>query len=122
MAGWLANKTPENVRQWLAVPDTCGVVAETADGTIVGFAMLLGPGLVALCYLVPDVRFTGTGRAMLAALEAEARRRGVKALRLESSRTAHAFYLRNGFLDAGAAVKGSLGIEGLPMKKVLVDG
>jgi len=38
LATWLANKTPEVVRSWIASPDAFGVVAE-CDGAIVGFAM-----------------------------------------------------------------------------------
>jgi GNAT superfamily N-acetyltransferase len=79
--------------------------------------MLLGSGVVALCYLVAEARFAGTGRAMLGALETEARRRGMTKLRLKSSRTARAFYLRNGFLAGGPAVTSRFGLEGLPMKK-----
>ena len=58
LATWLANKTPEGVRSWIASPDAFGVVAE-ADGAIVGFAMLTMPGEISLCYLVPEAQDIG---------------------------------------------------------------
>ena len=41
------------------------------------------------------------GRAMLAALETEARKRGFSKIELTSTATAHQFYLRNGYSDTG---------------------
>jgi hypothetical protein len=71
---WLANKTPESVRGWFQSRGYA-TVAER-DGVIVGTAMLLESGDIALCYLVPEARFAGIGKAMLLALENEALRRG----------------------------------------------
>jgi GNAT superfamily N-acetyltransferase len=117
LEAWLSNKTPDNVRAWLRVESSFGVVAET-DGVVVGFAMLLASGEIPLCYLVPEARFQGVGKSLLGALEMEARRRGIGELYLESTKTAHAFYLRNGFLDSGAP-EVAFGIEGYPMRKQL---
>jgi GNAT superfamily N-acetyltransferase len=99
LAGWLANKTTENVRSWF---DSTGyaVLAEDSDG-IVGVAMLNGGGRITLNYLIPEACNKGMGRAMLAALEAEARRRGFGQVELTSTGTAHKFYLRNGYSDTG---------------------
>jgi hypothetical protein len=58
------------------------------------------------------------GRAMLAALEAEAVRRGLVELNLRSTKTAHDFYLRSGFLDSGPARRGRF-ITAYPMRKGL---
>jgi|RhiMetdeSRZDD1v2_1073273.scaffolds.fasta_scaffold683983_3 GNAT superfamily N-acetyltransferase len=118
LADWLRNKTPDNVRKWLRADRCYGVVAET-DGSLVGFAMLLHSGEVFLCYLVPEARFTGVGRALLAAMEAEARRRGIRELYLDSTKTARGFYLRNGFLTSDPP-QIAFGIEGYPMRKRLV--
>src|SRR5215217_5238953 len=60
---WLANKTPESMRGWFQSRGYA-VVAERA-GVIVGSAMLLENGHIALCYLVPEARFIGIGKAML---------------------------------------------------------
>jgi GNAT superfamily N-acetyltransferase len=117
LEAWLSNKTPDNVRDWLKVKSSFAVVAET-DDVVVGFAMLLASGEIPLFYLVPEARFKGVGKSLLGALEVEAQRRGIGELYLESTKTAHPFYLRNGFLDSGAP-EVAFGIEGYPMRKQL---
>lgn len=117
LAAWLANKTPEDVRSWIASSDAFGVVAESA-GAIVGFAMLTLPGEISLCYLVPEAQGLGVGRAMLTTLENEAARRNLAELTLRSTKSAHRFYLRLGFVDSGPARRGRF-ITAQPMRKVL---
>jgi GNAT superfamily N-acetyltransferase len=117
LATWLANKTAEGVRSWIASPDAFGVVAES-DGAIVGFAMLTMPGEISLCYLVPEAQGLGIGRAMLTALENEAARRNLADLTLRSTESAHRFYLRLGFVDSGPARRGRF-ITAQPMRKAL---
>jgi GNAT superfamily N-acetyltransferase len=114
---WLRNKTPANLREWFSAPLAYAVVAELA-GEIQGVAMLGGNGTVALCYLLPEARFHGTGRAMLAALEQEAKRRGLSEIVLYSTRTAHEFYLRNGYADTGVEVE-AFGLQSPEMRKVI---
>ena len=114
---WLANKTPENVREWLNDPSTYAVVAE-ADGVIVGLAMLLESGEITLCYIVPEVRFSGVGKALLAQLELDGWKRGLGELRLHSTKTARAFYTRNGFEYSGSP-ESWCGLECYPMVKTL---
>lgn len=111
---WLHNKTPGNVRAWLGQQDAFSVVAE-AEGGVVGFAMVLR-NEVMLCYVVPEVRFTGAGKSMLHAIEAHATQAGFTSVRLESTRTAQAFYGRNGFSLSGPAIV-AFGMEGQPMAK-----
>jgi GNAT superfamily N-acetyltransferase len=115
--GWLRNKTPELVRRLILAPNAFSVVASVENETV-GFGCVLETGEVRLCYVTPSVRFTGVGKALLAAIEDHAARAGVDALRLESTRTAQAFYLRNGFVSEGPPVP-AFGIEGQPMCKKL---
>ena len=117
LAPWLENKTPENVRQWIVDPRNCAVVAES-HGDVIGIAMMFVSGEVTLCYLVPEARFTGIGKALLAELESKASALGLIELRLNSTKTAHAFYLRNGFADSGPSAIWH-GIGCTPMIKVL---
>ena len=119
IAGWIANKTPAAVGGWIRSPGYC-VVAER-DGTVVGTAMLGHDGTVALCYLVPEARNLGAGKAMLQALEAEARKRGHKSLELGSTKTAHDFYMRNGYADTGK-VESAFGLTAIMMSKEIGDG
>jgi GNAT superfamily N-acetyltransferase len=97
---WLQDKTPKNLRSWFESPRGYAVVAEV-EGGIVGTAMLGGNGRIALCYLVPEARFIGIGKAMLCALEDEGRRRGLAAIELGSTKTAETFYRRNGYIETG---------------------
>lgn len=114
---WLANKTPEVVRGWYERENDYSVVAEQ-DGVLVGVAALLAAGVVALCYLVPEAHHRGLGARMLAALEEEARRRGLKELTLTSTRTGLPFYLRQGYVDEGPT-RSHFGLEARAMRKRL---
>lgn len=117
LEAWLANKTPETVRSWLTSSGGFSVVAEV-DGHVVGVARVGANHKVALCYAVPEVLHKGVGKALLAALETEARANNVPALELTSTRTAHAFYLRNGFQDTGTN-QSMFGLTGIGMRKEL---
>lgn len=119
LTAWLANKTPENVRSWFGSTGY-SVVAENPDG-IVGVAMLSGKGSIALNYLIPEALYKGVGREMLAALEAEARKRGFRQVELTSTRTAHQFYLRNGYTDTGRN-GAAFGMSAPGMIKTLTHG
>lgn len=112
-----AHKTPEFVRRFILESTAFSVVASVDEETV-GFGSALETGEVTLCYVAPSVRFKGADKALLAALEDHAARAGVEALRLESTRTARAFYLRNGFVAEGPPVL-AFGIEGQPMRKEL---
>jgi GNAT superfamily N-acetyltransferase len=116
LSAWLKNKTPENVKSWFT-SGGYAVVAEIA-GKIVGIAMLSDKGSVVLNYLVPEVRFRGIGGAMLAALESEARRRGFAHVELNSTATAHGFYVRRGYTDTGK-IESPFGLSAPGMKKDL---
>jgi GNAT superfamily N-acetyltransferase len=83
---------------------TVFLVARDADGTPVGCGALRGldGGVVELkrMYTVPGARGRGDGRAMLEALEAEARARGFTLARLETGDQlpeAHRLYARAGY-------------------------
>lgn len=113
---WLANKTVPQFQSWLDHPAVFAIVAER-QGSVVGFAMAQDCE-VQLCYLVPEARFTGIGKSMLAALESHAAQTRATWIQLRSTRTARAFYLRNGFAPTGPAVL-AFGLENQPMRKTL---
>lgn len=117
--GWLANKTPDHFRAWLANPLNTIVVAEAADGALAGVAGCTAMGEVILNYVAPDARFQGVSKAMLAWLEAHLRVRGVPAVTLTSTRTAEAFYRALGYGDAGLPTVGRGGMPVQQMRKPL---
>jgi GNAT superfamily N-acetyltransferase len=109
--------SPEQISAWAPVsPDRMDhagwagdlaakytVVAEGEDGTLLGFANLEAmeglehSGHIDRFFGHKDYQGIGVGSALLAALEGEARRRGMTRLFTEASITAHPFFERRGF-------------------------
>ena len=100
LAEWLANKTPENVANWIADPETCMFVASPAI-TCLPSAASSAAARSRLNYVSPDGRFQGISRAMLRTLEQTARELGHRRVTLTSTFTAHDFYLAAGYADDG---------------------
>lgn len=114
---WLANKTTENILRWLANPQNRNVIAEL-EGAPIGYGCMTVAGHILLNYVAASARFRGASNAMLACMESIAREAGVVACTLESTGTAHRFYLRRGYIDVpGQSAK--FGIPCFPMRKTL---
>ncbi|MFL6660306.1 MAG: GNAT family N-acetyltransferase [Massilia sp.] len=109
LANWLGNKTVDNVASWIASPSNHTVVA-LREGKLVGVALLTQAGKLSLCYLLPEALHLGIGKAMLDAVETQARAWGISVLRLHSTSTARDFYARNGYVLAGKE-KSCYGVE-----------
>lgn len=116
LGAWLSNKTPENLAAWIAAPGAAAWGAYRGQA-MVGFALLTRSTL-ALCYVVPEALHQGVGRALLLKAEAHARREGVITLSLDSTRTAEAFYRRNGYEPSGP-VQAWAGLVAQPMRNHL---
>jgi GNAT superfamily N-acetyltransferase len=97
---WLGNKTPKNVATWFAIPTNYPLLAER-DGALLGMALLTQAGKVALCYVQPDALRGGVGRALLAAVEQQARAWSIGKLHLHSPASSCAFFERHGYTSAG---------------------
>ncbi|MFY7864180.1 GNAT family N-acetyltransferase [Roseateles sp.] len=117
LSAWLENKTPENASAWVQSLNSVAVVALRVD-VVIGFALAKGDEL-ALCYVVPEALHQGVGKALLRAIEFRLTSRGIRTLRLESTRTAEGFYSRNGFIASGPPQVWA-GMEGFPMSKALM--
>lgn len=61
LSAWLQNKTPENVSAWFTSSENFSVVAVSGE-QVVGVGLLIENGNLALCYVIPEVRFTGVGK------------------------------------------------------------
>lgn len=96
LEGWLANKTPRHFRNWLSREGQYTVIA-ARDSTVCGVGMLAADGGVRLCYVHPEHTRLGVGRALVMALETEAKARGLTRLHLDSTLSAQAFYEALGF-------------------------
>lgn len=109
LAAWLGNKTPEMVQGWFASPTNHALVACEGEA-VLGVALLTRAGKLALCYLLPEACRQGTGKLLLAAMEAQAREWGVKALQLHSTATAEKFFAREGY-HHGGIVRSPYGVD-----------
>lgn len=115
LSAWLKNKTTENVAAWISSSGNFSVVADI-EGEVKGFGLLSNTGEVRMCYLLPEVRYIGLGKALLIAMEKEAERMAIEELRLDSTATGLPFYRRNGFRQNGEP-KLFLGITAYPCAK-----
>ncbi|MBY3075641.1 GNAT family N-acetyltransferase [Rhizobium laguerreae] len=102
IAIWLSNKTAGSWAAWINCDDATVLVAELA-GNIVGVGMVDAQGEILLNYAHPDARFKGISKAILLALEAQARARGIKMCVLESTQTAKTFYEARGYQAAAGS-------------------
>jgi GNAT superfamily N-acetyltransferase len=116
LAAWLSNKTVQNVASWISSSRNIGAVAEAPTG-IVGFGLLCQPGTLTLLYVSPVARFHGVSKGLLAFLEIEASRLGMREIRLESTATAREFYARRGFSPVGEPSRAFGAIISYPMRK-----
>lgn len=106
---WLGNKTPANVASWFTTPSNYAVVA-VRGGQLLGLALLTQAGKVALCYVLPEAIRSGVGRALLGAVEEQARAWCVSKLHLHSPGSAAGFFERHGYANAGKE-KACFGLE-----------
>ena len=106
---WLANKNPGNVATWFASPTNHAIVAER-DGQLLGLALLTQAGKLALCYVEPAALRIGVGRALLAAVESQARAWNIRKLHLHSPESTATFFERHGYASAGLE-KSCYGLE-----------
>lgn len=119
-AAWAAQGTAARFADMLADPNKTLLAAEVRE-RLVGLAGIEGCE-VALLYAAPEAP-AGTGSALLAAVEALARTRGIEALHLTASRNALSFYLRRGYAIIRLASRPLPGDVSLPvclMAKALV--
>jgi predicted GNAT family N-acyltransferase len=81
--------------------DCAHVLAESGDGEAIGTGRLMADGRIGRMAVLKVWRGSGVGAAMLAALMAEAKRRGLKGVYLHSQSHAKDFYARQGFIIEG---------------------
>jgi len=97
---WLSNNTSNNMRSWIADPDSYVVVA-TEGAAIIGVGAITSSGEITLNYVSPDARFRGVSKAILNQLEARALELGNNTCALTSTETARRFYLSAGYVQFG---------------------
>ncbi|MGI9508749.1 MAG: GNAT family N-acetyltransferase [Geminicoccaceae bacterium] len=116
VANWTANKTPEQMKRWVADPKVTIVLAER-NGQAAGVGCSSSDGEILLNYVIPEHRFCGVSKAIMSHLEAALAASFVRS-KLTSTETAHRFYRDAGWVDVGEPVD-VFGLRGYPMEKVL---
>lgn len=101
-------------------PDCMHVVAEDGAGRVIGTGRLLPGGHVGRMAVDAAWRRRGVGRALLDALLACARARGLAAVELHAQTTAIGFYERAGFIAEGAEFD-EAGLPHRRMRRVLAE-
>ena len=100
------------MRRWIAQTH----VFVAAEGErLLGVGAINDAGEIMLNYVAPEARFRGVSKAMLARLESCARALSLATVRLQSTATAHRFYLAAGYRDDGTPQKGFGITLALPM-------
>lgn len=118
LARWLASKTSENFRSWIASVDNFCMVAE-ADGRLSGIGLVHRDGEIQLFYLAPGAQRQGMGWAIHTALEAQAHAWGLPKLHLDSTVKARLFYEAMGYKPSGEAKHRFGVLQCYPYEKVL---
>ena len=87
------------------------------DGVIAAVGAIIEPDTIGLNYVDPAHRFAGVSKALLVAMEEVLRQHGVAEGKLDSTETAHRFYLAAG--GRTPARPGQFGMRDYPMRKRL---
>lgn len=102
MKEWLANKTPENISQWINSTNNISLAAlDTPKGKLSGFVLMNKDGEILLNYVLPSHIYKGIGKVLLKEIEQIAKSSGIQALSVVSTITAKNFYERYGFVKNG---------------------
>ena len=117
IARWTANKTEAGIARMLASESVALFVAER-DGAIAAVGAIIEPDTIGLNYVDPAHRFAGVSKALLRGMEDVLRGQGITQGKLNSTETAHRFYLGAGWEDAGAP-DDAFGMRDYPMRKQL---
>jgi predicted GNAT family N-acyltransferase len=88
--------------EWDGLDPRCAhVLAQSGEGQAIGTARLTPDGHIGRMAVLAPWRGRGVGRALMEAVLAEARRRGLRRLALNAQTPARGFYRRFGFRQEG---------------------
>ena len=116
LAQWCGNKSPADIRGWIAA----GLVPTVATSLerILGVGLVTPQAEVSLLYVAPWGKSRGVGGALLKYLEAELAAQGHAAAHSTATNSGLGFYLSQGWQVSGASTN-CFGLPGHPMRKLL---
>jgi integrase/GNAT superfamily N-acetyltransferase len=102
LSEWLANKTAENLTQWIKSTSNISFIArDRIHNKVVGFVLMNDTGEILLNYVLPCHLHRGIGTLLFNKLEKIAHKLGLNKISVTSTITAKTFYEKNGFLENG---------------------
>lgn len=117
---WLANKTPDNLRRWIAREGQVYLLA-MIDEYIAGVGAVSAAEGILLNYVSPDYQYRDVSKALMVEMENWLKEQGQDVCHLTSTTTARQFYERCGYLPDGEPVAGRSVNLTFPMKKHLAQ-
>ena len=120
LAKWLENKTPQQFVAWISSPVNYCVVAHLNE-RLAGVGLLHRGGEVRLFFVSHDAQRQGVGKAIHALLESKAPLWGLRALHLQSTALARAFYEALGYQPNGAPQLRIGVLQCYPYEKLLLQ-
>ena len=118
LSQWLANKTEDNLRAWIARDGQVYLVV-MIDGRIAGVGAVTSIDGILLNYVSPDYQYRGVSKALMVELENWLKEQGQVLSHLASTATAKQFYEKLGYVFDGEAKTGRSGMPSFPMSKAL---
>ena len=118
LSQWLANKTEDNLRAWIAHDGQIYLVV-MIDGRIAGVGAVSSTDGILLNYVSPDYQYRGVSKALMVELENWLKEQRLVVSRLTSTVTAKQFYEKLGYMFDGEAKTGRSGMPSFPMSKTL---
>jgi len=116
--GWLFNKTPKHIRDWIEQGPVQLFVADI-DGEVVAVGGIAQPNKIEMNYISPKFTGRGISRLLMQRMEDELKESGATTAVLVSTRTAVDFYKAIGWRIAGE-IQSCMTVDGYPMEKDLV--
>ncbi|RLK00693.1 GNAT family N-acetyltransferase [Ruegeria conchae] len=116
LALWTANKDPAAIRDWIDAGASLWVATKREEVVAVGG--LRAEGEISLLYVDPDHSGQRIGATLLHQLQDELRAQGCTEAQLRATKTAHGFYVAQGWQDAGDPTEWN-GLPQYPMRKSL---
>jgi GNAT superfamily N-acetyltransferase len=118
---WLEHKTPLHMRLWICSP-LHNIYLARLDDDVVGIAGYSSSGEVTLLYVLPEVRFQGVSKRLLANIESKANAEGFMSLTVISTTTARDFFEKAGYSVEGEPVDGFGSAPSYPMRRSIKHG
>ena len=119
LARWLASMALGDFRRWIGSADRSVCLTIQEDGRLAAVGMVVWRGEIVLNYVVPEARFLGASKALVAHMEGHLRARSVGRVTLLSTHGAQRFYQSLGYEELGRVESRFGTLDAIEMAKPL---